>query len=171
MADSASKPSKQRQLKRKRTTPSSAPCDATNVTDTAGSPPCQDKQEGSPSKRSQSNDLLHVGDKPMLLLRSKPDDAAPRSKPAICKVNSDLLSKLPSFLTELAKANTDLEQKMKEQDPSQYRVEDVSDEEGPYIEMDIACGILEQLSPTSVEQKTQEFLSGENTDAPGIEEL
>lgn len=72
-------------------------------------------------------------------------DVPPRKKPPIHTVpsdqSSDLRNRLSSFIPQLHKANTDL------QDPAQVlfrRLDDVTDDEEHYIEMNLGLGVLKE---------------------------
>ncbi|GLI68860.1 hypothetical protein VaNZ11_013405 [Volvox africanus] len=57
---------------------------------------------------------------------------------------SSVLGKLATFLPQLASENERLQQQMQDRPAEEFDIEHVDgDEDGPYIEMDLACGILE----------------------------
>ncbi|GIL43264.1 hypothetical protein Vafri_1054 [Volvox africanus] len=82
--------------------------------------------------------LITVGAEQKLasLTRQRPNiGPAPRSS---------VLDKLATFLPQLASENERLQQQMQDRPAEEFDIEHVEgDEDGPYIEMDLACGILE----------------------------
>ncbi|GLC35799.1 hypothetical protein PLESTB_000495500 [Pleodorina starrii] len=68
-----------------------------------------------------------------------------RQRPAIGPTpRSSVLDKLAAFMPQMANANASLQQQLQERPAAEFDIEQVDDEEdGPYIEMDLACGILE----------------------------
>jgi len=62
---------------------------------------------------------------------------------------SSALSRVKGFLPELARANFDLENAIAEHGRTEYDIEHLSDDEAPYIEMDLNVGVLEEQVPLS----------------------
>lgn len=83
-------------------------------------------------------------------------DAAPRRprhKPAIKAVPpSGLLGRLQAFLPTLEAANANLQQQLDAGGGEQVAMERGSDDEreGPYVEMDLACGLFDLKDPSAV---------------------
>ncbi|GAX82225.1 hypothetical protein CEUSTIGMA_g9653.t1 [Chlamydomonas eustigma] len=64
---------------------------------------------------------------------------------------SSLLTRLNQFLPELQAANQQLNEELKIKPPSHFDVENVpEDQEGGYIEMDLACGLIDLKSEEAV---------------------
>jgi hypothetical protein len=75
---------------------------------------------------------------------AQPSPMHPTPKPAIGKVErSALLGKLQTFLPELEKANQKLSAEMAVRPASEFDIENVEEGQGPHIEMDLACGVIE----------------------------
>jgi hypothetical protein len=75
---------------------------------------------------------------------AQPSPMHPTPKPAIGKVErSALLGKLQTFLPVLEKANEKLSAEMAVRPASEFDIENVEEGQGPHIEMDLACGIID----------------------------
>ncbi|KAL4419374.1 hypothetical protein ABPG77_002901 [Micractinium sp. CCAP 211/92] len=77
----------------------------------------------------------------------------PRHKPTIKPVPpSGLLDRLQAFLPTLEAANADLQHQLETGGGEQVAMERGSDDEreGPYVEMDLACGLFDLKDPAAV---------------------
>ncbi|PNW85025.1 hypothetical protein CHLRE_03g168500v5 [Chlamydomonas reinhardtii] len=68
-----------------------------------------------------------------------------RERPSIGPApRSAMLEQLAAFLPQMAKENQKLQQELQSRPAAEFDIEAVDEEaEGPYIEMDLACGVLE----------------------------
>lgn len=89
---------------------------------------------------------------------------------------SGVLDRARAFLPAMAAANEETERKIESEGASSVVVEAAEDAEGPHVEMDVACGVLEaepraqEPTPEDVERNTEEFLFGAAASGKGKEE-
>ncbi|KAI9837251.1 MAG: hypothetical protein M1819_000325 [Sarea resinae] len=124
---------------------------------TPPSPPCQSRSSSSSPSSSndsdgddgQNNDTpmpASVSSIPTLPRRQKPDI----SRTAFAPGSSALLSRLSSFLPELAAANASLEEDRLAGRLGERNIENVDEEDGgQYIEMNLGLGVLEEKDPNA----------------------
>ncbi|TFK56340.1 hypothetical protein OE88DRAFT_1649560 [Heliocybe sulcata] len=66
----------------------------------------------------------------------------PSDRPHALEPPSELLSRVQAFIPQLAASNADLESRMR-QDPGSVDIENVSQDAGQYIEMNLGLGVFE----------------------------
>lgn len=90
--------------------------------------------------------------------------ASSQSKPKIQPVGtSPLLSQLKQFLPKMEQANAELQQKLQECDPAELDIEHIPEQEegeGPVIQMDLACGLLELHDDAAVAAAQRAIAAG-----------
>ncbi|KAG2443052.1 hypothetical protein HYH02_009467 [Chlamydomonas schloesseri] len=94
------------------------------------------------SGKSKSREMLEV---PAVNPMERKLANLTRERPAIGPApRSAMLDQLAAFLPQLAKENEKLEQQLQSRPAAEFDIEAVDEKaEGPYIEMDLACGVLE----------------------------
>ncbi|TKA73071.1 hypothetical protein B0A49_02154 [Cryomyces minteri] len=147
--------------------------DNTSLTSSSDEEEDQQDEEMADSSTDTSSDseLEAAGtDAIAVLFNSRQPDATSRSSNS----NSDpqtLLTRLSTFLPQLAAANSELDAERATGQVSRHRMEISDDEEGagegegPYIEMDLGLGVLEERKPhADVEKESSESSSSEAED-------
>ncbi|KAH8148358.1 uncharacterized protein LAJ45_07459 [Morchella importuna] len=83
---------------------------------------------------------------------------APQNKPKIAPMppSSDLLSRLNAFLPAISAANRDLEGEIAAGTIAQRNIENVSEKEEAYIEMNLGLGVLKQIDPNNPDESESE---------------
>ncbi|KAI5840150.1 hypothetical protein DFP73DRAFT_559003 [Morchella snyderi] len=92
----------------------------------------------------------------------------PQNKPKIAPMppSSDLLSRLNAFLPAISAANRDLEGEIAAGTIAQRDIENVSEKEEAYIEMNLGLGVLKQIDPDNPDESESESESdSEDSDA------
>ncbi|KAH0602747.1 uncharacterized protein H6S33_008397 [Morchella sextelata] len=96
-------------------------------------------------------------DSPQFTVSTTPA-AASQNKPKIAPMppSSDLLSRLNAFLPAISAANRDLEGEIAAGTIAQRNIENVSEKEEAYIEMNLGLGVLKQLDPNNPDESESE---------------
>lgn len=110
---------------------------------------------------------LEVGNMPITLLEptlgKKPVmklDALPQSS---------VLDRLKTFLPEMAAANDKLQEDMSGKAPREFDIEDVGEGAENYIEMDLACGVVDLKDSSAVVAAERAIAAGGGSEQPALD--
>eukprot|EP01024_Parvocaulis_polyphysoides_P066486 TRINITY_DN7815_c1_g1_i1.p2 TRINITY_DN7815_c1_g1~~TRINITY_DN7815_c1_g1_i1.p2 ORF type:complete len:162 (+),score=26.20 TRINITY_DN7815_c1_g1_i1:172-657(+) len=107
--------------------------------------------------KKRDRQLLEVTPSDKSRLLKVTDNKKPKSSDT--QSNSELLSKLKSFIPKLEEANKVLEEEMRTEPIEKFDIEHIEDDDGEHIVMDLHCGLLDVGEDNNVVEAVQQLVN------------